>query len=221
MTGKHTDSPSPGINPKDILYVIFRHKWKIAFIAALGIIAAITLPRIRLVPYQSEARLYVRFVMESRSPTSEAANDMNRPDLQGVNIINNEVETITSSDLAQKVAEILGPERILSKSKGETNVARAAAVILKNLSVEVPRNTSVIKLLFMHEDPGVAQQVLAQLIDLYLKKHAENHAVGALAEFLTPETDQLHSRLVQLQDDLRKVKEKAGIISIDESLKTS
>jgi uncharacterized protein involved in exopolysaccharide biosynthesis/Mrp family chromosome partitioning ATPase len=221
MTGKHTEAPLPGMNLGDILYVLFRHKWKIGIISILAIVAGLALPKLRPVPYQSEARLFIRYVMETKAPTAESGNDSIRPDLQGISIIDNEVETITSSDLAQKVAETIGADKILGKVKGETNLVQAASVVQKGLSVAVPKNTSVIKLLFKHDDPTVVRDVLAQLIDLYLKKHADTHAVGALDEFLTQETDQLHSRLAQLQDDLRRAKEKAGIISIEDSKKAA
>jgi len=58
------------------------------------------------------------------------------------------------------------------------------------------------------------------VIDDYFKKHAEIHrAAGTSDDFLTQETDQLRSKLAQTEQELRKAKNKAGVISLDDSRK--
>jgi uncharacterized protein involved in exopolysaccharide biosynthesis/Mrp family chromosome partitioning ATPase len=205
----------------DILYIVFRHKWKMLVISMLGVIAALVLPRVRPVPYQSEARLYIRYVMDSKAPIAEGGNDSRiaSPDRDGDKILNTELEILTTSDLAQEVADMVGPDKILGKTKGESNSVQAAYLIQTGLSAEPVKNSSVIRLLFRHSDSEVVQPVLARLIELYFKKHADMHAVGAFDEILIQETDQLHSKLAQTEDQLRNAKEKLGIISLDDTKK--
>src|ERR1700751_5897537 len=53
-----------GFNLSDILFVLFRHKWKIIFCGFVGLIAASTVYFLVPSPYESQAKLLVRYVME-------------------------------------------------------------------------------------------------------------------------------------------------------------
>ena len=212
----------PAISLADIYYIIFRHKWKIVSIVGVGFTAAIFLPLIWKLPYQSEAKLFIRYVLETKSPGQIGANDsrVKSPDERGENIINTELEILTSLDLAQEVADVVGPQKILAKAGGGNDKYAAAIVIHRNVTVEVPKKSDVIRIVFQHPDPDIVQPVLNQLIETYLKKHAEIHrSVGVFDDFLTQETDQLRSRLVQTEDELRKAKAKVGVLSLDDSKK--
>jgi len=208
----------------DIYYIVFRHKWKILLISGAGLIAALLVPLVWHRPYQSEAKLFIRYVLETRSPGQVGANDqrVKSPDERGENVINTELEILTSLDLAQEVARSIGPEKILGKGAGEADLYKAAVVIHQNLLPDVPKKSNVIRIIFQHPDPAVVQPVLGKLIDIYLKKHAEIHrAVGVFDDFLNKETDELRSRLAQTEEALRKAKTNAHIISLDDSRKGS
>jgi len=206
----------------DIYFVLFRHKWKILIISAIGLLLAILLPLIWRLPYQSEAKLFIKYVLESKSPGQLSANDsrIKSPDEGGENIINTELEILTSLDLAQQVAESVGPQKILGGTGLGNDKYAAAVVIHKNLVVEVPKKSNVICVTFKHRDPEVVQPVLTALIDRYLQAHIEIHrSLGALDDFLSQETDQLRSRLAQTEGDLRKAKARAGILSLEDTKK--
>jgi len=86
--------------------------------------------------------------------------------------------------------------------------------------VEIPPRSSVIRIVFQHPDREVVQAVLHEVIDQYLKMHVEIHrAVGIIGDFLTQETDQLRARLSQTEEELRKARNKAGVISVEDSKK--
>jgi hypothetical protein len=65
------------------------------------------LPLVMRIPYQSDAKLYIRYVLESKSPGQVGVNDskLKSPDERGENIINSEVEILTSFDLAQQITD--------------------------------------------------------------------------------------------------------------------
>ena len=210
-----------GMTLGDIYYILFRHKWKIALCGLAGILAAGLVYWLRPPLYQSEAKLFVRYVTEGRSlgPPGDDTKTIST-DPRGMTILNTEVEILTSLDLANQVAEAVGPEKILAKAGGGKDRNAAAALIHSNLTVEVPLGSSVIRIVFKHRDPAVVQPVLVALIDNYLRKHVEIHAaVGIVGDFLTQETDQLRTRLAQTEDDLRKATAKAGVISVSEAQK--
>src|SRR5688572_13405690 len=97
--------PSPGMTVGDIYYVLFRHKWKIIVVSAIGLIIALALPTLVSRPYQSEAKILIRYVVETKSPGQVNGEDsrVKSPDEGGASIINSEIEILTSLDLAQEV----------------------------------------------------------------------------------------------------------------------
>ena len=206
----------------DIYYVIFRHKWKISIISALGLLAAGVLPFVTPRLYQSEAKIFIRYVLENKSPGGMAggATSITSPNEGGGGIINSEIEILTSLDLAQQVAESIGPEKVLAKAGGGKDRNGAAGLIQANLVV-LPAKSSVITIRFQHPDPAMVQPVLNELVEAYFKRHAEVHrAVGVFDDFLTQETDQLRSRLVQTENALRAAKTNAGVISLEDAKKS-
>lgn len=213
--------PAPATSFYDILYVVFRHKWKIIVCGVLGFSAAVAIYFLRPPPFQSEAKLFIRYVLENSNPGMPGSDSKAvSPDQRGDTIINTEVAIVGSSDVADQAADSVGPEKILAKEKGPKDRDHASALIQKGLVVEPLPKSSVIRLVYESPDPTLVQPVLTAVVDAYLKKHVEVHrAMGAVGDFLSQETDQLRSRLSQTEDDLRKAKDKAGIISLDDSKK--
>jgi len=222
MSEKPAAAPAPTMSLGDIYYIVFRHKWKIAAISAAGLLGAVLLPLVWPRPYQSEAKLFIKYVLENKSPGQMSANDarIKSPDDRGENIINSELEILTSLDLAQEVVTNVTAERILARIGGGADPQRAAGVIHRNLLAEVPKKSNVIRIVFQHSDPTVVQPILGQLIETYLRRHAEVHrAVGVFDDFLNKETDELRGRLTTTENALRSAKTNAGIISIEDSKK--
>jgi uncharacterized protein involved in exopolysaccharide biosynthesis/Mrp family chromosome partitioning ATPase len=210
----------------DILFILFRHKWKIILLSSAGIVGALAIYLFAPQPWSSEGKLVIRYVLESKPlgsvvlPGQPVANDsksFRSPDARGENIINSEIEILTSQDLALLVADLVGPEKILGKSGGQTNRFQAASYIVRHLKIEVPKKSNVIAITFQHSDMEIVQQVLNQLMDLYIKRQADNSkAGGVFDEFLTKQTDQLRSRLERTEGELRKARTNAGIVSVME-----
>jgi uncharacterized protein involved in exopolysaccharide biosynthesis/Mrp family chromosome partitioning ATPase len=213
---------APGLTLGDIYYALFRHKWKILLCSATGLLAAVGIYRFYPPPAASEAKLFIRYVITESQKIGLGANDerAKSPDQRGETIMSSEMEILTSLNLARLVAQAVGPEKILAKAGGGNDLNRAAVIIQGNLAVAVPPRSSVIDIIFRHPDLTIVQPVLTAVIDSYLKMHLAIHqAVGIVGDFLTQETDQLRSRLAQTEDDLRKARNKAGVISVDDSKK--
>lgn len=209
-----------GLKLSDVYFTLFRHKWKILVLTLLGVLAAAGIWFFKGPQYQSEAKLLVRYVRDSRAVDASLGSqgDVKSPDSRGENIINSEIEILTSRDLALDVVDLLGPEKILAKAGGGTNRFAAAALILRGLGVDVPRRSSVIRVVFNHPDPEMAQTILRTLVQGYLRKHAEVHrAVGVFDEFLTKQTDAFRSQLNQTELELQKLKLSANVTSVEES----
>ncbi|MGH7952849.1 MAG: GumC family protein, partial [Limisphaerales bacterium] len=214
---------SPGLTLGDIYFILFRHKRKIILLSLLGIAAAAAYYTFNPPPFQSEAKLFIRYVLDNRSfnPTANNNTRVMSPDEMGQSIINSEIQILTSFDLAEEVATNIGPEKILAPFSGGDNPVKAAEVIQKNLAVNAPKQSSVIDITFHHPDPTIVQPVLQGIIADYLDKHLQVHrAMGTSDDFLTEETAQLRSQIGQTENELRSIKTNAGIISVTDAEKS-
>jgi succinoglycan biosynthesis transport protein ExoP len=209
--------PTPGLDLGDIYYVLFRHKWKILLCSLAGLITAGFIYRLEAPPYQSEAKLLVRYII-AESKTSGPANASGQtrisPDERGASIMNTEREILTSANIIREVVETIGAEKILAKVDGDKDPGEAIAYIRKNLLVNVGQSSTVINISFQHPDAELVTQILREIIDRYLKLHVEAHrSAGALGEALQAEADTLRARLNQTEDELRRAIARAGAIS--------
>ena len=205
----------------DIYFVLFRRKWLVLISAAAGIVAAVALFFLDSPKYRSDAKLLIRYIIENKTDNPLGADaQIKSPDSRGENIINSELEILTSRDLAEKVAGQVGPERILQSSHDASNNTAAAIYIAKNLIVDVPKRSDIIRMSFLHPDPAVAREVMQRLVAAYLGKHREIHqSAGMLDDSLQQQTDQWRTRLTLTEEELLKAKTNAGIINIADSQK--
>ena len=220
----HSPQPPPNLNLGDIYYVLFRHKWKIVLCFLAGIGGAAYMYKKDVPPFQSQARLLVRYIFAESKSAGPANTTQNKimADERGATIMGTEKEILQSSNLAAEVAAAVGPERILAKAGGGKELGLAVAFIRSNLTVTVPQASTVIHLSFKHPDPDLAQTILRETIDRYHKLHVEAHrASGLLGEGLVQEVDTLRSRLAQTEDELRKAMNRAGVTLSVESTRAA
>jgi Mrp family chromosome partitioning ATPase len=162
--------------------------------------------------------LLIRYVVENKNPAQDSGR-VTSPDSRGEGVMAAEIDILTSRDTAEQVVAIMGPEKILAKLGGGSDRAKAIEVVYRGLQADAGRRGSVMRVTFDHPDIEIVQPVLAQAIEVYLKKHSEIHTGGAFDQFLTQETDQLRSQLLSTDEELRKIKAKVGVMSLEESKK--
>jgi succinoglycan biosynthesis transport protein ExoP len=211
---EHNNQPE-GLKLGDVYFVLFRQKWLILFFCVVGVGAGLWMLAANPPTYQSQAELFIRYVVQGKS-LSAPGNEQNTRPLsdQEQSIINTEVQILKSFDLAHQVVEAVGAERILAAvDGGGTNLDRAAHVVMKNLTIDATKG-SVIPLTFEHPDKEIAQEVLNKVIHIYYTKHAEAHqSVGVFGDFLQEETKRLQDQLADTERQLRGAKRQAGIDS--------
>jgi polysaccharide biosynthesis transport protein len=220
MANTTTTSSSPGFDLGLIYYPLFRHKWKIIICTVLGLAGGAAFYKLNPPPFQSEAKLFIRFVIsEGRSEEPGAKDSVAiSADGRGSTVINSELQILGSRDLAQIVARNVGPEKILAGISDSKSLVEATSVVYAGMTVEAPRGGSTIQVTFQHKNQELVQPVLQEIVSSYLKRHVEIHrAAGMVGEFLAQETDQLRARLTQTEEELRKVNAKAGVVSLEAS----
>jgi len=204
-----------GLNVYDILFVLFKHKWKIMLLSMLGFAGAggLLYWNMRSPNYETEAKLLVRYVLE-RSAVDPYESKVDAGGAHGMSVMDAEIEIINSADLAIEVAGKIGPDKILTKPTTPPTKVDAAIQIAMNLDVKAERGSNVIHLRYHHSDPAVAVAVLKQLIDSYFEKHLEIHRSTGAFESVARQTDQARSRLSQTEQELNKLNSESGFLSL-------
>ena len=75
--------------------------------------------------------------------------------------------------LAAQVADVVGSDKILARFGGGQERMAAAIAIRRELQVDVPKNSSILRISYRHPDASVVQSTLSALVDTYLKRHVE------------------------------------------------
>ena len=115
------------------------------------------------------------------------------------NLINSEVEILTSWDLAMQVAKAVGPARLLPKSEDATDIAKAARNIRLEMMVTALKGTNIIMVSYKNTDPELATLVLKELISRYFTKHLDVHRSADAFNFVAQQSDEVRARLNQTE----------------------
>jgi uncharacterized protein involved in exopolysaccharide biosynthesis len=210
------ETTQSGLNVNEVLLMLFRHKWKILLCAACGLIASLAVYFLQPPIYESEAKLFVRYVVD-KSAVDGLDSQIKTPNPLTDTLINSEVEILTSSDLAREVVKAIGVERLMPGDGAKVSVESAAQGLFHGLDVTVVKGTNIISAIYKSGNPNLPMPILQELVKRYFDKHLEVHrSIGAF-DFVTKETEELQNQLNQTEAELKELKAKAGIISLAES----
>ena len=169
---------------KDFLTILFKHKWKIliTFVTIVVTISIVTQTLLRST--RRRQRFLVKFGRENiyRSEVGQGGSWVSSSHEE---MVNSEIQVLTSYDLIEKVvktmdAELLFPamaKRLLDKGRsGESLVAVAVPMFKGSLFVEGVKKSNVIQVSFQHESPRIAAQAVNLLVDFFKEKHLQVHS---------------------------------------------
>ncbi len=205
---KPTSQESFGV--QDILYILFKHKWKILFFSILGFIASAYVFVNREVLYQSQSNILVSYVLNPGT----VENYQGPPGGPGDQVITTEVEIITSEDLARKVAEAVGIEKVLPVGSEGATVVDAAGMILAHTEVVVSPGSNVIHISYSSPKPEYAVLILEELVKQYSIKHLELHRDALTYDDVSKQVEEVRLRLKQTESELDKLRTESGISTL-------
>ncbi|NNC88661.1 MAG: hypothetical protein HKN82_09415 [Akkermansiaceae bacterium] len=202
---------------RDIVFIVYRHKWKIILLSLLGFAAAAAVHFSQKPSYSSGAKLLVHYLVE-RFPDDSLEGQPEQSRHHVAAMMNAQVALIRSQDLALAAAEEYGPARIVPESGESATVEQAAGVIMGGLRVAMSSGSNILNVSFQHKDPEVARGVLSELVTRYFDRHLDIHrSIGAFGE-VEGKRDIVRSKLRATEDELNKLKNDAGVINLDAAI---
>jgi uncharacterized protein involved in exopolysaccharide biosynthesis/Mrp family chromosome partitioning ATPase len=212
-------SPERSIGVQDILFILCKHKWMILILALLGLGAAAAVYKTQKPLYQSEAKLLVRYVMETGSV--DTFNRIKSPGGGGRGgdpVLITEMEILSSADLATEVVSAIGIEKLLPEVQGLVNPTDAARVISSNLLVEPVKGGSVLRVNFKNGNPELCKQVLREVVERYFNKHLEIHRSAAAFDMVSKQAEEVRGRLERTEKELNRLRTESGIVSLEDAM---
>ena len=213
-------SEAVGMNPAQEFSLILKRRKGTIFFVFLIVTAVVTIGALTAPPtYNAESSLMVRigreYIYRPEIGRSEAAR---MPSLS--EMVNSEVEILSSHDLAEQVVEELGVELLypdLLELEPDPMLAVEKAVLRFRGSVTVRGvlESSVIKVGFEHTDPQVAADAVNLLVERFRDKHVE--VFGEVRSgFLEEQLNTRQAELTRAEDELANFKRDNGVYDLVE-----
>ena len=208
--------PEPsGLGLHDILFMLFRHKWKVLVLTFVGLLTAAVVYLLTPPAYESEAKLLVRYVVEHSAIDGDSQIKTPGPDNHA--LINSEVEILTSEDLIRQVAQTLGVDRFAPSAAPDVKMEKAIEAIGRALDVSVIKDTNIISVAFRSGNQKLPKPVVQELVKRYFDKHLAVHRSTGAFDFVRQETANLKNELDETEAELKQLRDRTGIISLAEA----
>jgi uncharacterized protein involved in exopolysaccharide biosynthesis len=216
-----TSSPkttAPGLGPTDFAIIAFKHKWKVLLFTIAGVAAAVVFYVTNPPLYESDAKIYVKYVIDHNAVDSMEGQGQNGavPNRPNDAVLNSEVEILNSWDLFEQVAEEIGPGRLCPTVPNATDDNGARAIAAGLTVVSVP-DSDIILITYKSGSPELAPEVLQSLLEAYFSQHLAIHRSKAAFDLVSQQTDIIRGELEKTEDDIKKQKAEADIISVQDT----
>ena len=236
-SGKHNGSgngntvPTPSFSLRDLLSLVFRRR-RLMLLCFAGLLAGAVLA-IAILPAAYEAQMKILVERDRVDPVVSPQGNVVEADRNLTpDEISSEVELFQSRDsLKQTVVdcglhEIKNPWSLgaiklrvlgafgLAPDKDQ-RIFKAVLALEKDLHVIPMNNSNLIKVTYEARSPQTAEQVLTELGNLYLLKHATIHHPQGTSEFFQQQADQYKNDLADAQSRLVKMNQQTRIVSAD------
>lgn len=212
------NQPSGTTNLRDILTIIFKHKY-IILIASLiifigTVIYALSIQRL----YEARSILLIKMGREYQPRPEDMGSPMSSVTPQTV--INGEISILSSLDLYSRLINKMGAVNIYpslaNMSKGNISAENAAIRILqKDIKIRNIPNSSLIEVSYTHTNPEMVAGVINQLVELYKEKHLEIFSSEGTG-FLETQLGKSQKKLQESESGLAGFKEKNRVFSFEE-----
>src|SRR5262245_39201732 len=185
--------------------------WRSSAATGLAVAAVLLTPP----PYEADASLIVRIGREYVYRPEVGTGTARNPSLG--EIVNSEVEILSSPDLAEQVVRTLGVTTLYPDLADETDpevaVKKAMLSFRADATVRPVLDSSVIKVGFAHEVPQVAADAVNLLVDRFTDKHVEVFSEES-SNRVEEELAARSAALARAEDALADFKSEHGVFDV-------
>lgn len=202
------DAESSQIDLRAFWAALYRNRWIIAAVVAAALLAGVAITLLTPPTYRATASVQI-----DQQATKVLGTEDAQPFESGAEadrFLQTQVDVMTSRSLATRVADALGlygKDAFLAATgqkvlPGEDRGARRDRVLDtlgRNLHVDLPRNSRVVRISFDSRDPRLAADVANSFADSYITANIQRHydTSAYSRQFLQAQLDRTKTRLEQ------------------------
>jgi uncharacterized protein involved in exopolysaccharide biosynthesis len=192
------------LTTRELLSILFRERLKLILVF-VGLCVLVTGYSYLLTPYyEATTRLLVKTGREFQTRSDPNQPVVAVPSSTKQEIVNSEIQILTSRDLAQAVINRIGTDKLYPGATADAAVRNFQS----DLGVAPVEQADVIDISYKNRDHDTAVAALNALVELYQQKHAEMFA-DPRYKFLDVQTKQYQDQLdavVKKEADIRSAK---------------
>jgi uncharacterized protein involved in exopolysaccharide biosynthesis len=193
------------LTTRELLSILFRERLKLILVF-VGLCVLVIGYSYLLTPYyEATARLLIKTGREFQTRSDPNQPVVAVPSTTKQEIVNSEIQILTSRDLSEAVVEKIGAGKLYP---GEASTDAAVRDFQADLKVSPVELADVVDITYKNRDHDLAVAALSALVDLYQAKHAEMFA-DPRYQFLDQQTKQYQDQLdtvVKKEADIRSAK---------------
>jgi len=209
---------SYSLTRRELLSVLFREK-RPMLIAFFTIAILVTVVSYIIPPsYEADAKLLIRSGREFETRADPGEGQITTPYVTKQEVINSELEILSSNDLIASVIDRVGlakiyPDIAASPPSDMRPIDLATKQFVKDFKAEAAAMSEVITLTYYNQNRDVAIQVLSTLIQVYQEKHATVFGEER-AGFFDQQIKTYDSRLADLTRKITDLREHESLFDV-------
>jgi uncharacterized protein involved in exopolysaccharide biosynthesis len=208
------------ISVRDGASALFRRRGMVLFIFLAVVLGTAVVTYLLPNKYESRMKILVKNqrVDVAITPEATAGAPAGVDTEVSENVINSEIELLTSRDLLTQVARETGLAQPSStafwkKALPEADrIEKAATDLAKDLVISPVKKANVISISYSANSPEVAAAVLKKLGELYLEKHLKLHHPTGASDFFKDKADQYETQLHDSEKQLSSFQQDNNLV---------
>jgi uncharacterized protein involved in exopolysaccharide biosynthesis len=199
------------VHLREYIRVIRKNAWLIVacFVVVLGAVALGTYLQ------QPIYRATTKVLISPEAPRVVNIQEITPSGGDSVEFFQTQVQVIRSRPVIQRVIDAMG---LLGRTPSLAQARDPVAAFLKNVSVDLVRNTRLIEMQVDDPDPKLAAEIANTLARTYVHQNLElklNAARDALS-WLTTQVQDLKNKVNESELALQRYREQAGLVQVEE-----
>jgi uncharacterized protein involved in exopolysaccharide biosynthesis len=204
---------------REFLTVLFKHKYTILVVFSLSVLIGLVVSFLLPPTYEARSTVLIKVGREYIS-SPEVGNTRALLSLEQQEVLNSEIQILSSRELIEKVVTLLKVETLYPKlaKKPTSKISPRESSILqveKHLAISGVKKSNVIEVSFQHEDPKVAAKVVNLLIELFREKHLKVFS-DPQSSFLEKQLRIYQAKLGESEQTMESFKQSNQVFSLDE-----
>jgi uncharacterized protein involved in exopolysaccharide biosynthesis len=202
---------------RNALTVLFKRRRGMLCVTALALALVAVGTFARRPIYEAKTTILVKYGREYVN-RPEVGEDRPLIPMTPEEVLNSEVEILTSEQLAREVIQRVGSAKLYpGLFGGAAAEPEATRQLQKDLKVEAVKRSNILQVAYRHHDPVTASKTLAVVVDVYRQRHLAVFS-DTTVHFLESKLAEYQKHLEDAGKKLASFRQEHGVFSFEEQM---